>query len=253
MKTICIANRKGGTGKTTTAAALIAGLHERGFRVLGVDLDAQRNLSSTMGARNANKTILGVLTGDIKATDAIMRGSWGDIIPGTKNLAGADAIISETGKEYRLKEALEPLKGDYDYCVIDCPPALNILTVNALTAADTVIIIAQADIYSMDGIEDLQETIEPVRKYCNRDLRIEGILLTRYNARSILSRDATALIGQIADRLGTSLFNATIREAIAVKEAQISQQSLFIYAPKAKVTQDYRAFIDEFLERINRA
>lgn len=249
MRVIAIANRKGGVGKSTTAAALVSGLTLKGYKVLAVDLDAQRNLTSTMKARADSKTALGVLTGDITAKEAIRHTESGDIIPASKSLSGADATLTETGKEYRLKEALEPVKGSYDYCIIDCPPALGILTVNALTAANSVIIPAQADIYSLEGIEDLQETIQPVRKYCNPSLEIQGILLTRYSPRSILSRDVTTLAEQLAERLGTSLYKATIREAVAVKEAQISQQSLFTYAPKAKVTEDYRAFIDEFLER----
>lgn len=250
MRIIAIANRKGGVGKSTTAAALVSGLTLKGYRVLAVDLDAQRNLTSTMSARVDSKTALGVLTGDITAKEAIRKTESGDIIPASKSLSGADAILTETGKEYRLKEALEPVKGLYDYCIIDSPPALGILTVNALTAANSVIIPAQADIYSLEGIEDLQETIQPVRKYCNPTLEIQGILLTRYSPRSILSRDVTTLAEQLAEQLETSLFKATIREAVAVKEAQISQQSLFTYAPKAKVTEDYKAFIEEFLERI---
>lgn len=251
MKVIAIANRKGGVGKSTTAQALTSGLTFKGYTVLAVDLDAQRNLTSTMKAKVETKTALGVLTGDITAKEAIRRTETGDIIPASKALSGADAILTETGKEYRLKEALEPVEGEYDFCVVDCPPALGILTVNALTAADSVVIPAQADIYSIEGIEDLQEIIQPVRKYCNRSLKILGILLTRYNPRSILSRDVTTIAGQLAGKLGTSLFKATIREATAVKEAQISQKSLFTYAPKAKVTEDYKAFIEEFLERIS--
>lgn len=250
MRVIAIANRKGGVGKSTTAAALVSGLTLKGYRVLAVDLDAQRNLTSTMSARVDSKTSLGVLTGDITAKEAIRKTESGDIIPASKSLSGADAILTETGKEYRLKEALEPVKEWYDYCIIDSPPALGILTVNALTAANSVIIPAQADIYSLEGIEDLQETIQPVRKYCNPTLEIQGILLTRYSPRSILSRDVTTLAEQLAEQLETSLFKATIREAVVVKEAQISQQSLFTYAPKAKVTEDYKAFIEEFLERI---
>ena len=251
MLTIAIANRKGGVGKSTTAAALTAGLISKGYRVLAVDLDAQRNLTSTMKARADSKTALGVLTGEITAREAIRRTEAGDIIPASKALSGADAALTETGKEYRLREALEPVRGEYDFCILDCPPALGILTVNALTAADSVVIPAQADIYSIEGIEDLQEIIQPVRKYCNRSLGILGILLTRYNSRSVLSRDVTTIAGSLARKLGTSLFKATIREGIAVKEAQISQQSLFAYAPKAKVTDDYRAFVEEFLERIS--
>jgi chromosome partitioning protein len=130
---------------------------------------------------------------------------------------------------------------------VDTPPALGILTVNALTACDSVIIPAQADIYSLQGIEQLAETMKPVKKYCNPSLRIEGILLTRYSPRSVLSREVAELAEQLAAKLNTKLFKATIREAIAVKEAQISQQSLYSYAPKAKVTEDYTALIDELI------
>ena len=130
---------------------------------------------------------------------------------------------------------------------MDTPPALGILTVNALTACDSVIIPAQADIYSLQGIEQLAETMKPVKKYCNPALRIEGILLTRYSPRSVLSREVAELAEQLAVKLNTKLFKATIREAIAVKEAQISQQSLYSYAPKAKVTEDYTALIDELI------
>ena len=246
MKVIAIANRKGGVGKSTTAAALINGLTLKGYKVLGVDLDAQRNLTSTMRAK-ADKTVLGVLTGDISIREAIIRTSGGDIVPASRSLSGADATITDTGKEYKLREAMEPVLAEYDYIILDCPPALGILTVNALTAADSVIIPAQADIYSLEGIEDLQDTITPVKRYCNSKLEIAGILLTRYSGRSILSRDATTLAERLAERLGTKVFNSKIREAVAVKEAQISRESLFSYAPRAKVTEDYRAFIEELL------
>lgn len=251
MRTIAIANRKGGVGKSTTANALTAGLALlKGCRVLAVDLDAQRNLSTTMGIRADGKTSLGILTGDATAAEAIRHTDQGDIIPAAKALSGADAVLTETGKEYRLREALEAIQGDYDFCIIDCPPALGIATVNALTAAQSVVIPAQADLYSLEGIEDLMETIQPVKRYCNPALRVEGILLTRYNPRSVLSREVTLMAERQAEKLGTALFKATIREAIAVKEAQISQQSLYQYAPKAKVTEDYTAFVDELLERM---
>lgn len=247
MKTISIINQKGGVGKSTTAAQLASGLFLKGYRTLSIDLDAQGNLTYTAGAKTDGATALGVLTGEVKTADAIQHTQTGDIIPANKALAGADAFIADTGKEYRLKEALESVSGNYDYCIIDTPPALGILTINALTACDSVIIPAQADIYSLQGIEQLTETIKPVKKYCNPALAIEGILLTRYSPRSILSRDIADLAGQLAEKLGTKLFTATIREAVAVKEAQINQQSIFTYAPKAKVTDDYRAFIDEII------
>ena len=223
-KVYTITNQKGGAGKTTTALAVAAGLSLKGYSVLSIDLDAQSNMTYTAGAKADGATALGVLTGEIRAGDAIQKTESGGIIPASKALAGADAFITDTGKEYRLKEALEPIRGEYDYIIIDTPPALGILTINALTACDSVIIPAQADIYSLQGIEQLAETMKPVKKYTNPELA-----------------------QQIAGKLGTKLFRATIREAVAVKEAQISQQSLYSYAPKAKVTEDYSRFIAELL------
>lgn len=249
MRAFTVTNQKGGTGKTTTALMLAAGLSLKGYSVLSIDLDAQSNMTYTAGARTDGATALGLLTGEIRAGDAIQHTENGDVIPASKTLIGADAFITDTGKEYRLKEALEPIKSNYDYIIFDTPPALGILTVNALTACDSVIIPAQADIYSLQGVEQLAETIKPVRRYTNPALSIAGILLTRYSPRSILSRDVAELAEQIAAKLGTKLFKTTIREAIAVKESQLSQQSLYKYAPKAKVTEDYTRFIAELLEK----
>ena len=244
---ISIINQKGGVGKSTTAEALTAGLSLKRFKCLAIDLDAQGNFTYSSGAKTGKATILEVLTNEIKVTDAVQHtGNW-DIIASNKALAGADAFISGTGKEYRLKEALKSINCEYQYIIIDTPPALGVLTVNALTSCHSVIIPAQADIYSLQGIKQLSDTIQAIKKYCNSDLKVAGILLTRYNHRSILSREIAELAKQLADKLDAKLFNTTIREAIAVKEAQISQKSLFEYAPKAKVTQDYRNFTDEFL------
>lgn len=247
-KIIAVINQKGGVGKSTTAEALTTGLAFKGFTCLAIDLDAQGNLTYTAGANTNGVTALGLLTGETKAQDAIQHLKNWDIIVSNKALAGADNYISDTGKEYRLKEAIEPIRGNYDYIIIDTPPALGILTINALTACNSVIIPAQADIYSLQGISQLAETMKPVKKYCNPALYIEGILLTRYNARSILNRDVAELIKQLAAKLGTKLYKTTIREGVAIKESQISQLSIFEYAPKAKVTKDYRAFIDELLK-----
>lgn len=247
---IAVANQKGGVGKSTTAAALMSGLKEKGFSVLGVDLDAQGNLTYTTGAGKGKKTALSLLTGEATAAEVIEQTESGDMIAASKELAGADAFITSTGKEYRIKEALEPVREKYDFIIIDSPPALGILTVNALSACDYVVVPAQSDIYSLQGVSQLYETILPVKKYCNPKLKIAGILLTRHNSRSVLSRDVAEMLQQLADKVGTSLFKATIREAVVVKEAQICQTPLFTYAPKAKVTLDYQQFIEELLETI---
>lgn len=247
-RTLAVINQKGGVGKSTTAEALAAGLSLKGYFILSIDLDAQSNMTYTAGARMDGATSLGVLTGEIAARDAIQHTESGDIIPASKALAGADAFITETGKEYRLREALEPIRGEYDFIIVDTPPALGILTINALTACDSVIIPAQADIYSLQGIEQLAETIKPVKKYTNPALTIEGILLTRYSSRSVLSREVAELAEQLAAKLGTKLFKTTIRENISIKEAQISQRGIFSYAPNSNAAKDYRAFIEELLK-----
>ena len=253
MKKVAVANRKGGVGKSTTAAALMAGLSLKGYKVLAVDLDGQRNLTRSIGAEPEGKSIMGVLMDEIEPREAIQKTSSGFIIPSSKALSGADVVITQKGKDVRLRDALSKLEEDFDFCIIDCPPALGILTVNALCAADCVIIPAQADIFSLDGIEDMEELIRPVRERRNERLTVQGVLLTRYSPRSILSRDAAKLAADMAAKLGTSLYRATIRDSVIIKEAQISRQSLFEYAPKANVTEDYRDFIKEFLKRIKEA
>lgn len=243
-----IINQKGGVGKSTTAEALSAGLTLKGFKCLSIDLDAQGNMTYTVNAKTDGATVLGVLMGEVKISDAIQHTeNLGDIIVSSKALSGADGFITTTGKEYRLKEALESIRDMYDYIIIDTPPALGILTINALTACNSVIIPAQAEIYSLQGIEQLSETMKPVKKYCNPSLSIKGILLTRYSQRAVLSREVAEITKQLAAKLGTKIFNTAIRENISVKEAQISQKSLFEYAPNSNAAKDYTSFIEELL------
>ena len=247
MKTIAIANRKGGVGKTTTALNLAAGLKGRGYRVLSVDLDSQKNLSQSLGHEEAAQTIAGVLYGEIPAHEAIVETGIGDLIPGSQHLSGADMTITETGKEYRLKEALEPLQDQYDFAVIDCPPALTVLTINALTASDYVIIPALEDVYSVNAIKDLYKVIQTVRKYCNRSLQIAGVLLVKHG-NTKAARKAAEWISELAQAIGSKTFQTVIRESVVVREAQALNEDLLSYAPKSKPAQDYEAFAGELLE-----
>ena len=244
---IAVINQKGGVGKSTTSNAIGAGLFQRGYKVLFIDLDAQGNLSYSMKCENKPLSSLEVLTGTATAREATLTTPQGDIIPASPALASADTIITDTGREYRLKEALEPLKEVYDYIIIDTPPALGTLTINALTACDSVIIPAQADIYSLQGIGQLNQTIQTVKRYCNRDLTIKGIVITRYSPRAVLTRDMTDLLEDTAKQLNTKVFTSRIRECIALKEAQASQIDIFTYNPRSNAGIDYKALLEEMI------
>lgn len=239
---VSIVNQKGGVGKTSTAHALGAGLRNRGHNVLFVDLDPQGNLSYILQAK-AGPSAYDLLTKRAGVDEVLQSGPQGDFIPSGPALATADMDINTTGKEYRLKEVLSGLS--YDFIVIDTPPALGILTVNALTASNSIIIPAQADIFSLQGIGQLYGTIQAVTQYCNPALAIRGILLTRHTNRTVLSREVADMIADTAAQLDTKVFETAIRENVAVKEAQASKDDIFSYAPRSNAANDYSALIQE--------
>lgn len=248
METIAIVNRRGGVGKTVTAHAIGAGLARKGYKVLFVDLDSQCNLTYDTGGTTEKPTSMEVLSGTAPAVEAIQHTQGGDIIPASPSLAVADTTIEGTGKEYRLREALETIAGQYDYIIIDTPPALGVLTVNALTASTGVIIPAQAEVHSIQGIGLLYETIRLVQKYTNPRLTIKGILITRYRGRAILSQEMRDSLEETARQMNTKVFKTPIRESIAVAEAQASQQDIFSYSPRSNATADYTAIIEELIK-----
>lgn len=249
MNVIAVINQKGGVGKSTTALAVGAGLRKAGKSVLFVDLDPQGNLTYTLkAAEGSPANALNALLQPTTAAGTIQSTEQGDAIAAIPELANADAIITQTGKEYRLREALEPLRARYDYVIIDTPPALGILTINALTACTGVIIPAQADVFSVQGVKQLYGTIQAVKRYCNPNLRILGIVLTRYNARAVISRDVADLMDETAKEIGTKLYGAKIRECTALKEAQAQRMNIYDYAPKSNATADYTALTAEILK-----
>ena len=156
--------------------------------------------------------------------------------------------FTQTGREYMLKEALDEIRADYDFCIIDTPPTLGILTVNALTASDSVIIPLTADLYSIQGLSQLNLLIQRVRKYSNKGLRISGLLITRHDERTNVSKALMDQITQTAEKLGTKVFSQPIRNSVAVRESQVMRSDLFTEAPKANATVDYQSFIDEFMK-----
>ena len=246
MQTITITNQKGGVGKTTTAQHLAVGLRKKGNRVLLIDADQQTNLSLATNW-NYNITIYDVMKGNVSTKDAIFHSSQCDIIGGSFRLANADKEFDQTGKEYLLKEALEQVKDDYDYVIIDTPPALGVITVNALTCSDKVIIPAQSDVFSIQGLSQLTNLISTVKKYTNRDLEIDGILLTKFNDRTILNRNLKQTLQNVSETIGTKVYKSTIREATAIREAQTKKTNVFDYDKKSKVAKDYSDFVNEFV------
>lgn len=236
MHTLSVINQKGGVGKTTTAGALAAGLTRRGYTVLMVDLDAQGNL--TNGAPPAETARL-LQREKLPPT----RTPWGDLYTSSPALASADLVLTQTGKEYRLKESLEGMS--YDYAILDLPPALGVLTVNALTASDYAIIPAKADYFSLQGITQLMQTINAVKKYCNPELEIMGVLLTMFNRRAVLQKEIAAALEE-----KLPVFQTRIRPCGALAEAQARRMSIYDYAPKSNGATDYANLTTELIERM---
>lgn len=242
-----IINQKGGVGKTSTAAALAAGLNASRHKTLAVDADAQCSLTYIMGA-DAERGIYEAMTGT-DAAQLILHTEQGDILPSTPALIGADLEFTKTGREYIFRDLLEPIQGKYSHIVIDCPPQLGIMAVNALTASDDVIIPMGADILSLQGLGQLCDTINTVKKYCNPRLKIAGLLITRFSKRAVLSRDFAEVIEAQAKALQTTVYKTQIREGIAVKESQTMRTSLYQSHPKANPTADYKSFVKEYLKQ----
>ena len=246
MRIISVANQKGGTAKTSTAHALVTGAAYKGKRSLAIDFDPQGNLSFIMGADANRAGAYELMKQQAKAAQIVQYTSQGDIMPASLNLAAADTEFSgKPGRDFFLQAALEPLQDDYDVVVIDTPPTLGTLLVNALTASDEVIIPMNADILSLQGLYQLAETINQVKSFCNKGLKVTGILLTRYSGRTVLARDIKETIEAKCAELGIPLLNTVIRDGVAVREAQTTQESLFAYAPNSNPAKDYLQLFDE--------
>jgi len=245
-KIVAVINQKGGVGKSTTACALAVGLSNKGKKVLLIDSDPQGNTTYVLGVNRTLANLYNIMNGT-PAKDAIEKLSENlDIIASYSGLASADKTYTQTGREYILKKELKPILNDYEYIIIDTPPALGILNINALTASDGIVIPVQADVMSIQGLMQLKDTIDVVREYTNPGLKICGILRTRHNARTHISRETTEILKNIANKLGTILYNTYIRESVGIREAQGERQDIFSYAPTNNAVLDYKAFLEEF-------
>lgn len=249
-KIIVLSNQKGGVGKTTTANALAVSFRSRGFRVLAVDMDPQGNLSFSLGAdAESSATIYDVLKGELKTRFAVQKAPLVDVIASNILLSSIELEFTGAQREYLLKNALAPLQSMYDYIFIDSPPALGILTVNAFTAADYVLVPMLSDIFSLQGITQLSETVERVRLSCNPSIQFLGIFLTKHNPRTRFSKEVKGTLEMIAEDLNIPVLDTYIRESIALREAQSLQQSILDYAPKSNAVIDYENLCEELIRR----
>ena len=262
-KIIAVANQKGGVGKTTTCVNLTCALKKRGRRVLLVDCDPQGNSTSGMGVdKTATPNCYDMLMNGAATADCIRSTKYGDVLPANMNLSGCSVeLVGSEQREYIMKTALTAVQDDYDFILIDCPPSLGLLTVNALTAADYLLIPTMAETFAASGITQLYDTYKSVKKYTNPALRIDGVLLTR-TERTRVTRTIQELTEKIADYMGADVYRTTIRSNVIIKEAQAVQENVFDYIESKAQTKGERVseasrnfvndclnFVKEFVEK----
>ena len=252
-RVLAIANQKGGVGKTTTAVNLAGALAESGQRVLAIDLDPQGHLTINMGVRRPDELELSVynLLTDHQVAAADVRLHTDEIgvdfLPANIELSGAElALVTEFGRESVLKEKLEPILDDYDFVVIDCPPSLGLLCINALVAATEVIIPLQCEYFGMKGMQQLQRTIDRVRAKLNPGLTIAGILPTIYKPRTLHSQEVLELV---RENYGEQVFDVRVDSSIRFAECPLAGQSILQYADSSAGARSYRALAAAVLER----
>ena len=250
-KVMAIINQKGGVGKSTTAINLSAALGELGKQVLLVDLDPQGNSSSGLGIEKSqvHNCVYDVLLNDVAIEDVIIPdvGEGLDLVPATINLAGAEVeLVSEMARENRLKDAVGSLRGKYDYVFIDCPPSLGLLTVNALVAADKLLIPIQCEFYALEGVTKLLDSMKRVKTRLNPTLDIFGVLLTMYDGRTTLSRQ---VVEEVRSYFGKRVFTTLIPRTVKLSEAPSFGQPITQYDPSGKGAQSYVNLAKEVVQR----
>ncbi|MEM9917450.1 MAG: ParA family protein [Bacteroidota bacterium] len=245
-KIISLLNHKGGVGKTTSAINIGAGLVELGRKVLLLDLDPQANLSLSLGIPRQKYTIYESLRGESELVPYTVREGF-DVISSTLDLSGAEMeLINEAGREFILRELFEPVVEEYDFIIIDCPPSLGLLTLNALTSSDYVFIPLQTEFLAMQGLTKIKQIIDKVRFRLNRKLTIGGVVATMYDSRKVLNRDVVKTIHKF---FGEKVFKTLIRDNVALAEAPAQRKDIFAYSKNSNGAKDYLSLCREILER----
>ena len=248
MKVIALMNQKGGVSKTTSTLNIGAGLHQLKKKVLLVDLDPQAHLTYSLGikAHELEKTVYTLLKGDDQVKEVLIEQNGIMIIPSSLDLSGAEIELSGVaGREFLLKEALKRLKS-FDYVLMDCPPSLSLLTINALTTVKEVYIPLQTEFLALQGMGKLMETVEIIRKRLNKRLKMTGVIGTRYDSRKKLNKE---VIEKIKEYFGDKLFKTLIRDNISVAEAPSFGKSIFDYKPNSHGAEDYLNLCKEIIAR----
>jgi chromosome partitioning protein len=243
---ISLLNHKGGVGKTTSTINIGAAMVELGHRVLLVDLDPQANLTLSLGVPRQPVTIYEAIRGESELQPYTVRPGL-DVIMSTLDLSSAEMeLINEAGREYILREVFDAVIDDYDYILIDCPPSLGLLTLNALTASQYVLIPLQTEFLALQGLAKIKQVIQKVKVRLNRDLQIGGVIATMYDARKVLNRD---VVETIRKYFGPQVFDTYIRDNVALAEAPAKRQDIFAYSPKSAGAEDYLSLAKEIRSR----
>lgn len=245
-KIISLMNHKGGVGKTTSSINIGAGMVELGKKVLLIDLDPQANLTLSLGVPRQPATIYEALKGESDIMPVSVKPGL-DVVISTLDLSSAEMeLINEAGREYILRELFEPLREIYDFVIVDCPPSLGLLTLNALTASDYVVIPLQTEFLAMQGLAKIKQVIQKVRLRLNKDLEIAGVLPTMYDARKVLNRD---VVETIKKYFGPLVFNTYIRDNVSLAEAPAQQKDIFAYSRNSSGAEDYLNLAREIVAR----